>query len=242
MHCQQTGVSGVTGRRNLLGQDRASIRLKAVSAPLILIAAGALWLIPHLWVPGYLTGREYYFLFVIACLGGILIWQILFLGTFKKILLLAGFDAVLCGILLFSLSIPAKLEVKAPAPAVTEAAKPAAPPPPAPAALPQAAAPAPKKLPPAAPYLPEFPWPPPKSSAFYVMPTPFLHGPKTFGDAAQALLGGLEKAGYTERSFFSIENGGVAIITRLEKIGGDGAPGRKSLALAIRAEALGLPV
>lgn len=124
-------MSGVTGRRNLLGQDRASIRLKAVSAPLILIAAGALWLIPHLWVPGYLTGREYYFLFVIACLGGILIWQILFLGTFKKILLLAGFDAVLCGILLFSLSIPAKLEVKAPAPAVTEAAKPAAPPPPA---------------------------------------------------------------------------------------------------------------
>ena len=220
---------GVTGRRNLSGRDGASLRLKAVSAPLILIAIAALWQIPRLWIPGYLAGRDYYFYPAIACLAGILIWQILVLGTFKKILLLAGFDAILCGILLFSISIPAKFEAKNPAPPAAEVSEPAAPPPPpAPAAPPKAAAAAPKKLPPAAPYLPEFPWPPPKSSAFYVMPTTFLHGPKTFGNAAQTLIGGLEKAGYTERSFFSIENGGIALVTRLEKIGDDGAPAAKA--------------
>jgi hypothetical protein len=75
-----------------------------------------------------------------------------------------------------------------------------------------------------APLLPTFPWPPPASSASYVFPkTAFARFP-TVGEAASAILSALERSGYVERSFFQTEPGGVALVTRLERIGNDGTP------------------
>ncbi|MGA7329122.1 MAG: hypothetical protein WBX25_32705 [Rhodomicrobium sp.] len=58
------------------------------------------------------------------------------------------------------------------------------------------------------------------------MPTTFLHGRKTFGDAAKTIIKGLEKAGYLKRNFFCLENNGIALVTHLEKINEDGTPAR----------------
>ena len=49
------------------------------------------------------------------------------------------------------------------------------------------------------------------------MPTKFLRGYKTFGDATKSLLGALEKAGYRRRSFFSTENNGIALVPVLKE-------------------------
>ena len=56
-----------------------------------------------------------------------------------------------------------------------------------------------------------------------------MRGRKTFGDAAQTLIKGLEKAGYLKRNFFCLENNGIALVTRLEKINEDGTPARNDV-------------
>jgi hypothetical protein len=72
--------------------------------------------------------------------------------------------------------------------------------------------------------LPEFPWPPPQASASYVLPDRLLADYHTVGEVAGAILNALEQSGYVERSFFQTKAGGVALVTRLERINDDGTP------------------
>jgi hypothetical protein len=72
--------------------------------------------------------------------------------------------------------------------------------------------------------VPFFPWPPPASSARYVFPQETFSSYSTVGDVSTAILKALEHSGYVERGFFRTEPGGVVLVTRLEKIGGDGTP------------------
>ena len=72
--------------------------------------------------------------------------------------------------------------------------------------------------------VPFFPWPPPASSARYVFPQETFSSYSTVGDVSTAILKALERSGYVERGFFRTEPGGVVLVTRLEKIGGDGSP------------------
>ncbi|MGO9547170.1 MAG: hypothetical protein ACLPPF_20545 [Rhodomicrobium sp.] len=44
------------------------------------------------------------------------------------------------------------------------------------------------------------------------------------GEVSSAIISALEQSGYVERSFFQTGDGGVALVTRLEKIALDGAP------------------
>ena len=76
----------------------------------------------------------------------------------------------------------------------------------------------------ARPTLPEFPWPPPAASASYVLPDKLFESYPTLGDVSQAILAALEQNGYVERSFFRTAPGGVALVTRLERINDDGSP------------------
>lgn len=72
--------------------------------------------------------------------------------------------------------------------------------------------------------VPFFPWPPPSPSARYVFPQETFSRYATVGEVTSAILNALEKSGYVERSFFQTQPGGVALVTRLERIGGDGSP------------------
>jgi uncharacterized caspase-like protein len=72
--------------------------------------------------------------------------------------------------------------------------------------------------------LPDFPWPPPKASASYVLPDQLLKNNNTMAEAVQAILSALERTGYVERSFFKTRPGGVALVTQLERIQPDGTP------------------
>ncbi len=72
--------------------------------------------------------------------------------------------------------------------------------------------------------MPEFPWPPPEASASYVLPDRLFESYRTVGDVAAAILAALEQNGYVERSFFHTPPGGVALVTRLERINDDGSP------------------
>ena len=71
--------------------------------------------------------------------------------------------------------------------------------------------------------LPDFPWPPPKSSASYEVPRSIFQGRATVGDVAGAIVSALERTGYVERSFFRTQANGVALVTRLERINDDGS-------------------
>lgn len=71
---------------------------------------------------------------------------------------------------------------------------------------------------------PEFPWPPPAASASYVLPDKLFELDRTVGEVAAAILAALEQNGYVERSFFRTDPGGVAMVTRLERINDDGSP------------------
>jgi hypothetical protein len=71
--------------------------------------------------------------------------------------------------------------------------------------------------------LPEFPWPPPAASASYVLPRVLFEKDATVGQVADAIVSALERKGYVERSFFRTGAGGVALVTRLERINDDGS-------------------
>jgi Putative peptidoglycan binding domain len=83
----------------------------------------------------------------------------------------------------------------------------------------------PESTPPPEPELPDFPsWPPPMPSASYVLPDKLLERYHTLKEATDAILTALETTGYVERSFFRTEPGGIALVTRLERIEADGSP------------------
>jgi phospholipid/cholesterol/gamma-HCH transport system substrate-binding protein len=72
--------------------------------------------------------------------------------------------------------------------------------------------------------VPEFPWPPPNASAKEEIPDQFLRETElrqTLQNINQRLRSALDKAGYFEKSYFSVPEG-FAIVTRLEQINADG--------------------
>ena len=70
---------------------------------------------------------------------------------------------------------------------------------------------------------PQFPWPPPAASAFYVLPDSWFADLQTLGEVIGAIIPALERNGYVERSFFGVEGNGVALVTQLERISSDGS-------------------
>jgi prepilin-type N-terminal cleavage/methylation domain-containing protein len=76
--------------------------------------------------------------------------------------------------------------------------------------------------------IPEFPWPPPTPSAIAKMPREAIlsvgpNGKFTLKDMARELDGALDKAGYNEKSYYSVPNG-FALVSRLEQLNDDGSP------------------
>lgn len=76
-------------------------------------------------------------------------------------------------------------------------------------------------------HTPDFrPWPPPKSSGLYVIPSEVLNKggrPLTLGEVEKRLSLALEAEDYTERRYYTAP-GGFAIATRLEQLDDSGAP------------------
>lgn len=107
------------------------------------------------------------------------------------------------------------------------------PPPPAPMPAPAPPPPAPALPPPSAngagrpvvPALPDFPWPPPRYSAFEVLDRGWLApgADARLGAAAQRLEAAFDAAGYVERSYYRVP-GGFALASRAEQIHADASP------------------
>ncbi len=107
------------------------------------------------------------------------------------------------------------------------------PPPPAPVPAPALPPPAPALPPPSAngvgrpvvPALPDFPWPPPRYSAFEVLDRGWLApgSDARLGAAAQRLEAAFDAAGYVERSYYRVP-GGFALASRAEQIHSDACP------------------
>ena len=74
---------------------------------------------------------------------------------------------------------------------------------------------------------PDFPWPPPRASARYVIPAELL--PRPSADTSQlkaldqCLSHAIESCGYSERGYFKVP-GGFALVTRIEQVDADGNP------------------
>lgn len=80
---------------------------------------------------------------------------------------------------------------------------------------------------------PEFPWPPPRSSATVIIPYSLLmknltttSAPK-MRDVVQRFEHAFNLCGYVEKSYYSVPDG-FAIVTRLEQINSDGTPKENS--------------
>lgn len=101
-----------------------------------------------------------------------------------------------------------------------------APPPPVPvAALPPAAANGAGAMRPQPAALPDFPWPPPRYSAFEVLERAWLapEADPQLGIVAQRLEAAFDAAGYVERSYYRVP-GGFALASRAEQIHADASP------------------
>src|SRR5262249_1473613 len=79
-----------------------------------------------------------------------------------------------------------------------------------------------------APSIPQFPWPPPTPSTSYPFPKDVFIRHSTCGEVSDAILSALERSGYVERSFFQTGDGGIALVTRLERIATDGSPAEET--------------
>lgn len=104
------------------------------------------------------------------------------------------------------------------------AERPSAAPPPAPEPIPSP--PEPTASPPRAQPLRDFPWPPPRPSAWAEIPNDLLiagAAAPTFGDVYVRLGRALDAAGYFQRSVLGAPHG-FALITQLERIDDDGTP------------------
>ena len=121
------------------------------------------------------------------------------------------------------------------APPTQSPSSPAAPPPKAPAGSETLPPPSPSN----APSMPLFPKEPPRASARYELPDGAFADMKTYGDATKFILAALESGGYVERSYFSTEAGGVAMVTRLERINDDGTPAPAATRWALKPPADG---
>jgi hypothetical protein len=75
------------------------------------------------------------------------------------------------------------------------------------------------------PPLPEFPagWPPPEASSYAKIPDRVFYNASTFGEAMNTIAEALYDHGYTEVSYFATRDGGVALVTRLERFADDGS-------------------
>jgi hypothetical protein len=73
--------------------------------------------------------------------------------------------------------------------------------------------------------LPDFPngWPPPAASSYAKISNRAFYNASTFGDAMNVIAEALYDNGYTEVSYFATKDGGIALVTRLERFGEDGA-------------------
>jgi hypothetical protein len=72
--------------------------------------------------------------------------------------------------------------------------------------------------------LPDFPrWPPPAASSYAKIPNGAFYNASTFGEAMNIVAEALYDNGYTEVSYFATKDGGIALVTRLERVGEDGA-------------------
>lgn len=81
-------------------------------------------------------------------------------------------------------------------------------------------------------HLPEFPWPPPRPSAFYKVPKRYFNKCDKLDDVDALISNVLDQCGYYEKTYYSIPNG-FAIVTRMEQINTDatskGEPARWSV-------------
>ncbi|MGH8487930.1 MAG: hypothetical protein ACREXS_03395 [Gammaproteobacteria bacterium] len=83
--------------------------------------------------------------------------------------------------------------------------------------------------------IPQFPWPPPKASAFVKVPNELVSGTadKPFlRDVARRLEQTFDAAGYAERSYHSVPNG-FALVSRIEQILADGTPREEAARWAV---------
>jgi len=74
--------------------------------------------------------------------------------------------------------------------------------------------------------IPAFPWPPPKASAWYIIPNSLIIKPdiiNTMKDVLSRLNDSINKSGYTDKSYYSVPDG-FALVTRLEQIYSNGKP------------------
>jgi hypothetical protein len=72
--------------------------------------------------------------------------------------------------------------------------------------------------------LPDFPggWPP-TASSYAKIPNRAFYNASTFGEAMNIVADSLYDNGYTEVSYFATKDGGIALVTKLERFGEDGA-------------------
>ena len=75
--------------------------------------------------------------------------------------------------------------------------------------------------------IPRFPWPPPQASGTVTIPKNLLVGKGarkfTLGDIQARLESALDRAGYSEKSYFAVPQGFV-VVTRLEQFSDNGVP------------------
>jgi hypothetical protein len=73
--------------------------------------------------------------------------------------------------------------------------------------------------------MPRFPWPPPRYSAFATIVREWVADASspTLGSVARRLESAFERAGYGERSYYSVP-GGFALVSRIEQIRADATP------------------
>ena len=73
--------------------------------------------------------------------------------------------------------------------------------------------------------LPPFPagWPPPEASSYTKIANSAFYSASTIGDAMSTIAAALYDNGYTEVSYFSTKDGGVALVTSLERFADDGS-------------------
>jgi len=74
--------------------------------------------------------------------------------------------------------------------------------------------------------IPQFPWPPPKVSAFEEIPERFLRKPNiqtSLKDVSNRLVMAFQQAGYGEKSWYQCPNG-FALVSQMEQIYSDGSP------------------
>ena len=65
--------------------------------------------------------------------------------------------------------------------------------------------------------------PPPKASSYYQVQDKFFRNTPTFGDAISAISAALDDSGYKEIKYYATKDGGVALVTRMEKFADDGS-------------------